>query len=97
MDTLDTAANLAAVESAVAGVRWYRDDSPLEYIKAKGGKVTLFNVEPVTDVDVTQYCCRMAVAWPNRADAIEDYGYTEQHSVQIALITLAHRQGWSVD
>ena len=31
----ETSANLAAVESAVAGVRWYRDDSPLEYIKRK--------------------------------------------------------------
>ena len=41
MDTIDTAANLAAVERAVAGVRWYQDDSPLEYIKAKGGKVTM--------------------------------------------------------
>lgn len=97
MDTIDTAANLAAVERAVAGVRWYRNDSPLEYIKAKGGKITMFKVEPVTDAGIAGYCCRMAVAWPHRPDAVEDYSDTEQHSVQIALITLAHRQGWRVD
>ena len=93
----ETSANLAAVESAVAGARWYRDASPLEYIKAKGGKITLFKVEPVTDEDIEAYCCRMAVAWPHGPDAIEDYGDTEQHSVQIALITLALRQGWRAD
>ena len=95
--TDETAANLAAVERAVASVRWYRDDSPLEYIKAKGGKITMYDVEPVTDEDVTQYRCRMAVAWPHRPDASEGYGYTEQDAAEIALITLARRQGWSVD
>ncbi len=95
MDTIDTEANLAAVESAVAGARWYRDDSPLEYIKAKGGKITLFNVQ--LDEDRGEYRCRMAVAWPHRPDATEDYGDTEQDAAEIALITLALRQGWRPD
>ena len=93
----ETSANLAAVERAVEGVRWYRDDSPLEYIKAKGGKITMFKVEPITDADIAGYCCRMAVSLPTGPTAIECYGNTEQRATQNALITLAFRHGWRVD
>lgn len=93
--TDETAANLAAVERAVAGVRWYRDDSPLEYIKARDGKITMYEVQLGESRGV--YRCRMAVAWPHRPDASEGYGYTEQDAAEIALITLALRQGWRAD
>ena len=95
MDTLDTAANLAAVESAVAGVRWYRDDSPLEYIKAKGGKITFYQV--IAGEGRGAYRCRMVLAWPRRPDATEGHGDTEEDAAEGALITLARRQGWRPD
>lgn len=97
MDTLDTAANLAAVECAVAGVRWYRDDSPLEYIKAKGGKITIHDVELAMDEGIGQYRCRMAVVWPDNRGAAQTYGDTVQDAVMVALIKLAIFYGWRPD
>ena len=91
----ETSANLAAVERAVVGVRWYRDDSPLEYIKAKGGKITIYQVIPGEGRG--KYCCRMAVAWSHRPDATEGHGDTEEDAAEGALITLARRQGWRPD
>ncbi len=97
MDTIDTAANLAAVERAVAGVRWYRDNSPLEHIKAKGGKVTLYEVVIATDEGIGQYRCRMAVVWPDNRGAAQTYGDTVQDAVMVALIKLAIFYGWRAD
>jgi hypothetical protein len=97
MDTLDTAANLAAVERAVAGVRWHQDDSPLEYIKAKGGKIMMFKVGLAADEYVDKYRCRMAVVWPDNRGAAQTYGDTVQDAVMVALIKLAIFHGWRSD
>lgn len=49
-----TDTNLAAVERAVAGVRWYRGDSPLAVVKAKmlgWRNVTKFEAAMRSDMD----------------------------------------------
>lgn len=97
MDTIDTDANLAAVEHAVVGVRWYRDDSPLEYIKVKGGKITIHEVVIATDEGIGKYRCRMAVVWPDNRGAAQTYGDTVQDAVMVALIKLAIFHGWRAD